>query len=74
MEGTDLLMSSEARSTDGTLTDDHKMESSWKGCGGARWDIFRRQDHEKLAEYLKVHRRTLQKPKYLIDDFVTAII
>ncbi|EOA37568.1 hypothetical protein CARUB_v10011895mg [Capsella rubella] len=49
---------------------DHNMDSSrTSSCaGGAQWDIFRRQDVPKLAEYFK---RTLQKPDNFQTDFVS---
>ncbi|KAG2256646.1 hypothetical protein Bca52824_075940, partial [Brassica carinata] len=48
----------------------HNMESSCtSSCArGVQWDVFRRQDVPKLAEYLQ---RTFQKPDSLKCDFVS---
>ncbi|XP_024008337.1 lysine-specific demethylase JMJ25 isoform X2 [Eutrema salsugineum] len=48
----------------------HNMESSCMSlcAGGSQWDVFRRQDVPKLAEYLQ---RTFQKPDSFQADFVS---
>lgn len=51
----------------------HNMESSCTSscAGGVQWDVFRRQDVPKLAEYLQ---RTFQKPDDSLKfDFVSLV-
>ncbi|CAH2038511.1 unnamed protein product [Thlaspi arvense] len=47
---------------------DHGQNMESSCAGGAQWDVFRRQDVPKLAEYLQ---RTFQKPDSFEADFVS---